>query len=61
MAFALAAYPDALQMCLLSMDAFLLLGTSTCDVTIEKNSDICQIRLDFIEFSLAQPDYKVRC
>ncbi|XP_022670185.1 uncharacterized protein LOC111254024 isoform X2 [Varroa destructor] len=36
-------------------------GTSTCDVTIEKNSDICQIRLDFIEFSLAQPDYKGVC
>ncbi|XP_022650638.1 uncharacterized protein LOC111266043 [Varroa jacobsoni] len=36
-------------------------GTSTCDVTLEKTPDICQIRLDFIDFSLAQPDEKGLC
>jgi len=31
-------------------------GTNTCQVTVYKNEGVCQLRLDFEEFSLAQPD-----
>ncbi|XP_035205780.1 uncharacterized protein LOC118180828 [Stegodyphus dumicola] len=30
--------------------------TDTCQVTVEKQPNVCQLRLDFEEFSLAQPD-----
>ncbi|XP_077529247.1 uncharacterized protein LOC144141581 [Haemaphysalis longicornis] len=36
-------------------------GTGTCEVTITKTSDICQLRLDFLEFSLAPPDEQGLC
>ncbi|XP_064215817.1 uncharacterized protein LOC662398 isoform X2 [Tribolium castaneum] len=37
-------------------------GGSTCTVTIPKcNPDICQIRIDFLAFSLAQPDANGTC
>ncbi|UYV68780.1 hypothetical protein LAZ67_6000831 [Cordylochernes scorpioides] len=36
-------------------------GTDTCQVTIEKLENICQLRLDFEEFSLSQPDETGLC
>ncbi|XP_076330180.1 uncharacterized protein LOC143235834 [Tachypleus tridentatus] len=36
-------------------------GTNTCQVTVEKNKDICQLRLDLIDFHLAQPDKNGQC
>ncbi|KAK8764705.1 hypothetical protein V5799_032686 [Amblyomma americanum] len=36
-------------------------GTDTCQVTIEKQNNVCQLRLDFLEFSLAQPDENGQC
>lgn len=36
-------------------------GTDTCQVTIEKQPNVCQLRLDFLEFSLAQPDENGQC
>jgi hypothetical protein len=37
-------------------------GGSTCTVTIQRcNPDICQIRIDFLTFSLAQPDATGNC
>ncbi|XP_015186546.1 PREDICTED: uncharacterized protein LOC107071777 [Polistes dominula] len=37
-------------------------GGERCTITINKcNSDICQIRLDFIDFSLAQPNENGTC
>jgi len=36
-------------------------GTNTCQVTIKKTQDACQLRLDFEEFSLAPPDETGRC
>lgn len=36
-------------------------GTGTCEVTITKTPDICQLRLDFLEFSLAPPDDQGLC
>ncbi|XP_076311022.1 uncharacterized protein LOC143225461 [Tachypleus tridentatus] len=35
--------------------------TDTCQVTIEKVKDVCQLRLDFLEFSLGQPDKNGQC
>lgn len=35
--------------------------TNTCQVTIKKPDNICQLRLDFEEFSLAQPDENGFC
>jgi len=35
--------------------------TDTCQVTIEKPSNVCQLRLDFEEFTLAQPDLNGLC
>lgn len=36
-------------------------GTDTCQVTIEKQPNVCQLRLDFEEFTLAQPDENGLC
>lgn len=36
-------------------------GTNTCQVTIDKPPNVCQLRLDFEEFSLAQPDENGQC
>ncbi|GFQ98302.1 CUB domain-containing protein, partial [Trichonephila clavata] len=36
-------------------------GTDTCQVTVEKQPNVCQLRLDFEEFSLAQPDILGLC
>jgi len=36
-------------------------GTDTCQVTIEKQPNVCQLRLDFEEFTLAQPDEHGLC
>ncbi|XP_054159772.1 uncharacterized protein LOC128957984 [Oppia nitens] len=36
-------------------------GTNTCQVTIDKQPNVCQLRLDFEEFSLAQPDENGQC
>nr|XP_050847064.1 uncharacterized protein LOC127062600 isoform X2 [Vespula vulgaris] len=37
-------------------------GGERCTITVNKcNSDICQIRLDFIDFSLAQPNMNGTC
>ena len=36
-------------------------GTYTCQVTIEKTPNVCQLRLDFDEFKLAQPDENGLC
>ncbi|XP_015792768.1 uncharacterized protein LOC107369318 [Tetranychus urticae] len=36
-------------------------GTDTCQVTIEKQAKVCQLRLDFEEFTLAQPDENGLC
>jgi len=36
-------------------------GTDTCQVTIEKQAGVCQLRLDFEEFTLAQPDEHGLC
>jgi len=36
-------------------------GTNTCQVTVYKNEGVCQLRLDFEEFSLAQPDENGFC
>jgi len=36
-------------------------GTDTCQVTIEKQQSVCQLRLDFEEFTLAQPDENGLC
>ncbi|XP_023210216.1 uncharacterized protein LOC111613128 [Centruroides sculpturatus] len=36
-------------------------GTDTCQVTIEKLENICQVRLDLIEFNLSQPDENGQC
>ena len=36
-------------------------GTETCQVTIEKSPNVCQLRLDFEEFTLAQPDENGLC
>ncbi|KAH7643943.1 uncharacterized protein LOC124494190 [Dermatophagoides farinae] len=36
-------------------------GTNTCQVTIQNNPGVCQLRLDLEEFSLAQPDEYGRC
>jgi len=36
-------------------------GTDTCQVTIEKTQNVCQLRLDFEEFTLAQPDENGLC
>lgn len=36
-------------------------GTDTCQVTIEKTQTVCQLRLDFEEFTLAQPDENGLC
>lgn len=36
-------------------------STDTCQVTIEKPANICQLRLDFEEFILAQPDQNGLC
>jgi len=36
-------------------------GTNTCQVTINKKDDICQLRLDFEEFNLTMPDENGRC
>lgn len=36
-------------------------GTYTCQVTIEKTLNVCQLRLDFDEFKLAQPDENGLC
>jgi len=36
-------------------------GTETCQVTIEKTPNVCQLRLDFEEFTLAQPDENGLC
>ena len=37
-------------------------GGSTCSVTIKRcNPDICQIRIDFLTFKLAQPDDSGNC
>lgn len=36
-------------------------GTETCQVTIEKTPNVCQLRLDFEEFVLAQPDENGLC
>ncbi|UXI18076.1 hypothetical protein NH340_JMT04019 [Sarcoptes scabiei] len=35
--------------------------TNTCQITIEKQPNVCQLRLDFDEFSLAQPDDNGQC
>lgn len=36
-------------------------GTDTCQVTIEKAPNVCQLRLDFEDFTLAQPDDNGLC
>lgn len=36
-------------------------GTDTCQVTIEKQPNVCQLRLDFEDFTLAQPDEHGLC
>jgi hypothetical protein len=36
-------------------------GTDTCQVTIEKTPNTCQLRLDFEDFTLAQPDENGLC
>lgn len=36
-------------------------GTDTCQVTIEKSPNVCQLRLDFEDFTLAQPDENGLC
>lgn len=36
-------------------------GTDTCQVTIEKTPNVCQLRLDFEDFTLAQPDENGLC
>ena len=36
-------------------------GTDTCQVTIEKANNVCQLRLDFEDFTLAQPDENGLC
>lgn len=36
-------------------------NTDTCQVTINKPDNICQLRLDFEEFTLAQPDQNGLC
>ncbi|RWS10341.1 hypothetical protein B4U79_01466 [Dinothrombium tinctorium] len=36
-------------------------GTDTCQVTIEKQPNVCQLRLDFEEFTVAQPDEHGLC
>lgn len=36
-------------------------GTDTCQVTIEKANNVCQLRLDFENFALAQPDENGLC
>ncbi|XP_023236193.1 uncharacterized protein LOC111635466 [Centruroides sculpturatus] len=36
-------------------------GTDTCQVTVEKQDNVCQLRLDFLEFTLAQPDFLGMC
>jgi len=36
-------------------------GTNTCQVTIQNVPNVCQLRLDLEEFSLAQPDEYGRC
>lgn len=36
-------------------------GTDTCQVTIEKTPTVCQLRLDFEDFTLAQPDENGVC
>lgn len=36
-------------------------GTDTCQVTIEKANNVCQLRLDFEDFILAQPDENGLC
>lgn len=36
-------------------------GTDTCQVTIEKQPKVCQLRIDFEEFTLAQPDINGLC
>ncbi|XP_047105568.1 uncharacterized protein LOC124774927 [Schistocerca piceifrons] len=37
-------------------------GGTRCTITINKcNSNVCQVRLDFIDFSLAQPDANGNC
>nr|XP_046915736.1 uncharacterized protein LOC124496272 isoform X2 [Dermatophagoides farinae] len=35
--------------------------TNTCQITIEKQPNVCQLRLDFDEFTLAQPDENGQC
>lgn len=36
-------------------------GTNTCQVTVFKNEGVCQLRLDFEEFQLSQPDENGLC
>ena len=36
-------------------------GTNTCQVTVDKDSQVCQLRLDLEEFELSQPDENGRC
>ncbi|XP_013775019.2 uncharacterized protein LOC106459893 [Limulus polyphemus] len=36
-------------------------GTNTCQMTIKNINNICQMRLDFLEFNIAQPDRNGRC
>ncbi|XP_017483593.1 PREDICTED: uncharacterized protein LOC108372422 [Rhagoletis zephyria] len=36
-------------------------STATCQITVASNPGICQIRLDFEDFELAQPDEFGRC
>jgi len=36
-------------------------GTNTCQVTVLKQPNVCQLRLDFQEFSLSQPDENGFC
>ena len=36
-------------------------GTYTCQVTIEKQPSVCQLKLEFDEFTLAPPDENGLC
>ncbi|XP_076370293.1 uncharacterized protein LOC143256672 isoform X1 [Tachypleus tridentatus] len=36
-------------------------GTDTCQVTVGNPNGVCQLRLDFLEFSLGQPDDNGQC